>query len=252
MPSLRSAYHLVVRTLRGEPRVTPGRFDPASLPALLEKADPVILDIGAYDGTHSAAFATLFPAGRVFSFEPLPRAVAMFRRAVRSNRVILFPVAVSKVDGVADFHVSAATPESGYPDGGFASSSLHAPKEHVKAHPAISFSETIQVRTVRLDTWRREQGIDRVDFIWADTQGAEADLIEGGAETLRHTRYFYTEYYDCEMYEGQKPLRDLLKMLPDFAVVARYGSDVLLRNVRLDRRRVAAQGRRGDRPGPRN
>ncbi len=75
-----------------------------------------------------------------------------------------------------------------------------------------------------------------VDFIWADTQGAEADLIEGGRETLRRTRYFYTEYYECEMYEGQKPLRELLKMLPDFTVVARYDNDILLRNDRLDGR----------------
>ena len=41
-----------------------------------------------------------------------------------------------------------------------------------------------------------------IDLIWADVQGAEADLIEGGTEALRRTRYFYTEYNNQELIRG--------------------------------------------------
>ena len=61
-------------------------------------------------------------------------------------------------------------------------------------------------------------------------QGAEGDLIKGGRETLANTRYFYTEYNNRELYEGQLGLRELLSLLPDFDVVQRYPHDVLLRN----------------------
>jgi hypothetical protein len=61
-------------------------------------------------------------------------------------------------------------------------------------------------------------------------QGAEADLIKGGKRALQHTRYFYTEYSNYELYEGQPRLRSLMKLLPDFAIVARYSNDVLFEN----------------------
>ena len=61
-------------------------------------------------------------------------------------------------------------------------------------------------------------------------QGAEADLIRGGAEVLARTRLLYTEYSEVEMYEGQLDLRRLLELLPDFEPIVRWPTDVLLRN----------------------
>nr|VFK11674.1 MAG: methyltransferase, FkbM family [Candidatus Kentron sp. LPFa] len=84
-----------------------------------------------------------------------------------------------------------------------------------------------------LDTWRREQGIDTVDFIWMDVQGAEMDVFRGGANTLARTRYLYTEYNDRELYEGQCTLPQLLDCLKYFKVLDRYPDDVLLENERI-------------------
>ena len=81
-----------------------------------------------------------------------------------------------------------------------------------------------------------EHGIEHVDFIWADVQGAEVDLVEGGQRTLANTRLLYTEINDIEMYEGQITLEGLLARLPGWSVVKRYPNDVLLRNDRLRRR----------------
>jgi hypothetical protein len=69
-----------------------------------------------------------------------------------------------------------------------------------------------------------------VDFIWADVQGAESDLIEGASRLLASTRYFYTEYSNSEWYEGQVTLPGLVQMLPDFDLLRRYQMDVLFRN----------------------
>ena len=85
-----------------------------------------------------------------------------------------------------------------------------------------------------LDSWVQKEGIGMIDFIWADVQGAEADIIAGGKEALRNTRYLYTEYSNTELYEGQVNLNQLLKLLPDFRVVRRYEYDVLLKNGRFE------------------
>jgi hypothetical protein len=50
--------------------------------------------------------------------------------------------------------------------------------------PGARFNDSIIVKTKRLDTWYREEGIESVDFIWADVQGAEENLIKGGQEAL--------------------------------------------------------------------
>jgi hypothetical protein len=84
-----------------------------------------------------------------------------------------------------------------------------------------------------LDSWVRDESLDAIDLIWADVQGAEVDLIAGGKEALKHTRYFYTEYSNTELYEGQINLRQLMALLPDFHVLRRYEKDVLLKNGRL-------------------
>lgn len=224
----------VVRVLRHEPPITPGELDLNALPSLLGKDDPVILDIGCNDGSHTLAFLGLFPRARVYAFEPDPRALESFRGKVSSERVKLFDLAISDADGAAEFHVSDGTPSSEWKDlrpGGWdLSGSIKKPKEHLVVHPWCTFERTIKVETRRLDTWCREEGVGPIDFIWADVQGAEENLIRGGAEALGRTRYFYTEYSDRELYEGQITLQGIRKLLPGFDVLYRYPNDVLLKN----------------------
>jgi hypothetical protein len=81
-----------------------------------------------------------------------------------------------------------------------------------------------------LDTAVAELGIECIDFLWADVQGAEADLIRGAATALSRTRYIHTEYSNVELYEGQPGLVALLEMLPQFRVLIRWGQDILLWN----------------------
>jgi 2-O-methyltransferase len=72
--------------------------------------------------------------------------------------------------------------------------------------------------------------IPKADFIWADVQGAESDLVEGATRFLKSSRYFYTEYSNDEWYEGQITLAELLQKLPDFDLVRRYPMDALFEN----------------------
>jgi 2-O-methyltransferase len=81
-----------------------------------------------------------------------------------------------------------------------------------------------------LDTWSELHQITEADFIWADVQGAESDLVEGAARFLRSSRYFYTEYSNEEWYEGQITLAGLLERLPDFDLVKRYPMDALFQH----------------------
>jgi 2-O-methyltransferase len=201
----------------------------------------VILEIGAHHGWHTAQFLRMFPSAVIYAFEPDVRAIAKFRANIRNPRVRLFEMAIGAADGEAEFHVSSGLPPGTsatdaartYPQGWDQSGSLHAPKTHTAKWPWCKFDRTIPVAVRSLDSWAQEHGVVSVDFIWADIQGAEGDLVRGGMTTLARTRYLYTEYSNEEIYEKEPTLQLLLDMLPNFCVLKRYPNDVLLMNKAL-------------------
>lgn len=95
--------------------------------------------------------------------------------------------------------------------------------------------EEVQVKCYKFDTYYQKRTLQPIiDFIWADIQGAEGDLIDGGQVAFSNVRYFYTEYSNDELYEGEIGLEEILKKLPgNWSVVEDYGSDVLLKNESL-------------------
>jgi hypothetical protein len=63
----------------------------------------------------------------------------------------------------------------------------------------------------RLDGVESLQGA-HIDSMWVDVQGAEDLVFAGAQETLRCTKYLYTEYCNQELYEGQLNLAQLLAL----------------------------------------
>lgn len=219
------------------PPINVGQLGHAYLSQFLGPDTQVILEIGANDGGHTVQFVNLFPNATIFAFEPDPRAAAKFKALGNHPRVRFFEIAIGAGDGQADFYISSGLPEeaspeikSQYPQGWDQSGSLRAPKSHTTIWPWVKFESKIRVPVRGLDSWASEQGITKVDLIWADMQGAEGDLVAGGSETLAQTRYLYTEYSDEEWYEGQPTLARLVDMLPNFSILRRYRWDVLFEN----------------------
>lgn len=191
------------------------------------KWNPLILELGSSDGKDTERFLTMFPGGRVVCFEADPRGIGKWQQRIRSPRAELIEMAVSDRDdaeGVTPFHLSSGrAPERFLPPGEphpgddwDMSSSLLAPKGHLKISPWVTFPKDILVRTITLDTWLASRPeVARIDFMWVDVQGAHGLAIAGGQKTLRLTRYFYTEFSDRETYATEPKLEEICRMLPD-------------------------------------
>jgi FkbM family methyltransferase len=209
---------------------------------LVGRSNATIMDIGANDGEHSAEFARRFPYGQVFSFEPDPRAARKFLSRVTDPRILLTQKAVGQETGQITFFQSSGRPpgmsddqySAQWSDGWDLSGSIRRPTGHLDAHPWCTFDTTIEVEVTTLDTWADEHRVRLVDFIWADVQRAEVDLIKGGLRTLRQTRFLYTEFSNDELYEGEIGLEGIKGLLPWFEVVDVFPTDVLLRNREME------------------
>ncbi len=217
--------------LKGEPPLTDSSITKEFICRLISRPDPTILEIGCNDGSNTLWFLEVFDSPKIFCFEPDPRAASRFRQKIGERpEVSFYEYAIGNKDGEETFYMSGGQETEEMPEGWDYSGSIRKPKNHMLVHPWCKFEKNIIIQTKTLDTWCTEQGIDRIDFIWMDVQGAEIDVIRGGRNALRKTRFLYTEYNNKELYEGQLSLKQLLKELAEFEVVVRYPDDILLRN----------------------
>jgi 2-O-methyltransferase len=177
------------------------------------------LELGAHRGEDTAWMAAI-PGVVVHAFEPDPRN----DQPAREN-VILHRAAIAESDGAGPLILS----REGWGQEWTHSSSIKRPKNHLHRFP-VTFGDTVEVEHVSLDSFYERQGLDVVDFVWADIQGAEGEMVRGGRRALERTRYLYTEYSDDELYEDQATLADILELLPGFRVLELWPEDVLLAN----------------------
>lgn len=192
---------------------------------------PTIIEAGVYAGeeTKFILSALRHRHAAYYAFEADPRNIQRIRNNGYPAGVELIEAAIGREDGEIEMHLSQGGEVTG-------SSSIHKPTAHLTIFPHIKYPWTHRVRMRSLDSFAAERGIQRVDFLFTDIEGAERDLIEGGRKTLERTRWWYTEFWDgvrCPLpYEGMWSKDQILAALPGWEVEACFESDMLLRNTR--------------------
>ena len=164
----------VVRTLA----TTHGLYEPEIMLLLgcIVGPDAVCIDIGANIGTITIAMAALCTNGTVHAVEPIQRNYAFLERnlaASKLSNVIPFNGGIFSTNCVLRFHYVEQ----------FAAGAFYSP-----IGISDSREQTVEVACLSLDTFVSNRNITRVDLIKIDVEGAEEDVLTGGANTLRRLR----------------------------------------------------------------
>ena len=171
-----------------------------------------VLDIGANEGVFSTAVSGFFPHASIAAFEPLPLQAKILTGRLRNlpNPTRAYPLALGNKNGLATIYSvgSQTDPEASE------LSSLRALKASVEQY-SIDRIDKLATTVRRLDDIVAEAGIDLTPdlLIKIDVQGYEAEVIEGGCETLRNARVLLIEFVFQEIYEGQRLFVPLMKQL---------------------------------------
>lgn len=188
--------------------------------------NPIVFEIGARKGEDTEIIAKNCPHAKIYAFEPLVEHLDDWYELEKRHKIYSNMYAIGHIDGEINFHVSSD------PANFKGSSSIRKPKDHITSFPNVKFDEIRSVPILKLDTYTNRENIDHIDFLWMDVQGAELDVIQGGQETLKKTKYLYSEYYNNEMYEGQVHWKEYKKQLPGtWQLLHDFGNDVLLENL---------------------
>lgn len=175
------------------------------------------IDIGAHVGTWSLNLAKYFD--RVIAFEPDPRGYTVLKKNLELNNiknVEVVPMAVSNKAGNIKFNLFHNP----------CTNTLMDPKEMGRGGVEDSPIGEIQVDTISVDEFVQSRGINDIDFIKIDAEGAELLIVEGALNMFKTQKPdFFIEmhglFYDrlkktlafaeCDVLDGGRAGLSLLK-----------------------------------------
>lgn len=197
-----------------------------AISGLIQNETPIILEIGMYDGEDAREMAQTMPKSIIYGFECDPRSIALYKSFENPENIVLNEVAIGSKNGLVDLFMSDSDTRRHYTDqdSWSASSSLRQPKEHLNIWKDVRYEKTIKVPCITLDKWYEENIPNKIiDFIWADVNGCEYDLVLGGVNTLnKATKYLYIEFSEKELFTGQAKKEKIMEVLPNFHLVGVY------------------------------
>jgi FkbM family methyltransferase len=127
-------------------------------PTLPGFSPTTIVDVGAHIGMASILFALKYPAARIIAIEPEPSNFgALVRNTAPYKSITPIHAALWREDGEVSLGLSNAHPKGAFQlveEGGQ------------------------QVRAVTIETVMRETGIDSIDLLKVDVEGAEIEIFE--------------------------------------------------------------------------
>ena len=136
-----------------------------------------VIDAGANIGGWTALFRkhAADRKGTIYALEPQPAAAARIR-ALNLKRCEVLELALGEHPGRATFHTSGALDTTG---------SLFDRRDTYGGGRSY---DSFEVEVVRVDDLVRMRGIERIDFMKMDLEGAEHQALKGAAECLGSRR----------------------------------------------------------------
>lgn len=126
--------------------------------------NPIIVEIGAFEGAGTISLSSTYPYGTVFAFEPHPIAYGHLIENTRSlKNVVVIHSAVSTQNRTKKLYGNGPT------------ASLIPQKQKTQ----------VGVPVVILDDWCKNLGIDHIDFLRLDAGGLEWPIIESSPNILK-------------------------------------------------------------------
>ena len=192
-----------------------------SLPDVIARYELAVTGV-IHAGAHLGQEAKLYRScgiDEVLWIEANPETIDELRANVQQfgHRVAWACLAATSGDIVV-FNVAASA--SG--DNRGMSSSVLPFGVHLERYPHVRYISQVELTTSTLDEVVAEHGATRSNLLVVDVQGYELQVLQGAAETLRHTDCVYSEVNVEELYLGGALLPELDGFLAErgFARVA--------------------------------
>jgi len=176
-----------------------------------------MLDIGANCGLFSLYFSKRFPNANIFAFEPSDMLQEIIVSNLESRSIHIVKMAVSNFNGETEFFTSKVSEQT---------NSLF--KKNVELFACEDEVLTQKVQTTTLDSFIKKEGIQYVDVIKIDIQGAEYLVMQCAEQTISLANYLIVEisFLDDHVFELITKIRT---HFPHYMAInpVLYGADII-------------------------
>ncbi len=185
------------------------------------KEGMTVVEAGANHGSETVIIGKLIgEKGMLYAFEPLPTLIERLSINIKINKqedyVRVVPFALGELEQTIQFHIA---------DERLSNQGMGSKYEFSLATKSIS------VEQLTLDKWVERTNISVIDFIKIDIQGAELDLLRGGADTIKRWKpILYLEADEVQTNNGHTTLEDI------FSCLSGYGYEVRLTTQKSSRK----------------
>lgn len=175
----------------------------------------VVLDVGANTGSYCDAVIRQIPNAEIYAIEPNPSAFELLRRNVQGNNIRTFNIGVGAKTGVDKIYAyrqdHATQLASRYRE---AFSQLHRFNgELVQESDIIE----IEMESVTLRDFCRENGIETVDFLKIDVEGNELEVLKSGNNMIVEDKIHIIQFEFNELNVLSRVfLKDFYDLLPQY------------------------------------
>ncbi|MEM9586252.1 MAG: FkbM family methyltransferase [Planctomycetota bacterium] len=155
----------------------------------------IVFDVGANTGQTAEKLQCSLAPRQTFCFEPVSETFQQLQEnTVQLPGVRCLPYGLSDCDGESTIHL--------YDSSVFASTCESSP---IMSTGSSSFRGTESIQLRRLDTVLSELGVDTIDLLKVDTEGADLRTLRGAEQSLRNKsiRLVYFEFYQAASGEGE-------------------------------------------------
>lgn len=152
----------------------------------LLSGSPVCLHVGASDGRHSYVMTQVAPQARIYAFEPSAFTFEVLKVCLAWHHIAgqVTPIHAAVSDAPGELLLVTPKKTSGRMGRAYAFVATEAPVGQVRPDLEDVGVEVQPTPVVTLDDYCQGQGIERIDFIRMDIEGAEQKALKGAEHLL--------------------------------------------------------------------
>jgi FkbM family methyltransferase len=173
--------------------------------------NPIIFDVGAYDGYVTHKFLSLFPSSTIFAFEPFKESFVRLQSNFKNHSgVHVFNAGLCDKIGPVNLHCNQLPATNSI-------LKIDSQGKEIWGNEFCDTKEDVECEFSTIDSILESSGLPRIDILKMDVQGSEYLVMQGASESIKHNKIklIYSEIIVCPSYEDQLRLDNSLSIYYD-------------------------------------